>query len=111
MFARLRRIVEDGERRRGAAHSQEFWGKFVLRVTLEPEGIPLGLIQGSATATFYFRVASPGTAVVSLSSQGLTGATQTETIVVGVALPLYYYRNQIIRWFQGKSVQPDDRGD
>jgi uncharacterized membrane protein YdjX (TVP38/TMEM64 family) len=58
----------------------------------------------------------PGTWV--LSAQGAHTAAGNylqvillTTIVVGVALPLYYYRNQIIRWFQGKSVQPDDRGD
>ena len=58
----------------------------------------------------------PGTWV--LSAQGAHTAAGNylqvillTTIVVGVALPLYYYRNQIIRRFQGKSVQPDDRGD
>jgi uncharacterized membrane protein YdjX (TVP38/TMEM64 family) len=58
----------------------------------------------------------PGTWV--LSAQGAHTAAGNylqvillTTIVVGVALPLYYYRNQIIRWFQGESVQPDDRGD
>lgn len=58
----------------------------------------------------------PGTWV--LSAQGAHTAAGNylqvillTTIVVGVALPLYYYRNQIIRWFQGKSAQPDDRGD
>ena len=58
----------------------------------------------------------PGTWV--LSAQGAHTAAGNylqvillTTIVVGVALPLYYYRNQIIRWFQGKRVQPDDRGD
>src|SRR4029450_3529549 len=25
-------------------------------------------------------------------------------IVVAVALPLYYYRNRVVRWFQGKGV-------
>ena len=50
----------------------------------------------------------PGTWV--LSAQGAHTAAGNylqvillTTIVVGVALPLYYYRNQIIRWFQGKS--------
>ena len=58
----------------------------------------------------------PGTWV--LSAQGAHTAagnylqvTLLTTIVVGVALPLYYYRNQIIRWFQGKRAQPGDRGD
>jgi len=58
----------------------------------------------------------PGTWV--LSAQGAHTAAGNylqvillTTIVVGVALPLYYYRNQIIRWFQGKGAQPDDRGD
>ena len=58
----------------------------------------------------------PGTWV--LSAQGAHTAAGNylqvillTTIVVGVALPLYYYRDQIIRWFQGKSAQPDDRGD
>jgi uncharacterized membrane protein YdjX (TVP38/TMEM64 family) len=58
----------------------------------------------------------PGTWV--LSAQGAHTAAGNylqvillTSIVVGVALPLYYYRNQIIRWFQGKSVQPDDRGN
>jgi uncharacterized membrane protein YdjX (TVP38/TMEM64 family) len=58
----------------------------------------------------------PGTWV--LSAQGARTAAGNylqvillTTIVVGVALPLYYYRNQIIRWFQGKRVQPDDRGE
>src|SRR5215510_2686255 len=58
----------------------------------------------------------PGTWV--LSAQGAHTAAGNylqvillTTIVVGVALPLYYYRNQIIRWFQGKRAQPDDRGD
>jgi len=50
----------------------------------------------------------PGTWV--LSAQGAHTAAGNylqvillTTIVVGVALPLYYYRDQIIRWFQGKS--------
>jgi uncharacterized membrane protein YdjX (TVP38/TMEM64 family) len=58
----------------------------------------------------------PGTWV--LSAQGAQTAAGNylqmillTTIVVGVALPLYYYRTQIIRWFQSKSVPPDDRGD
>ena len=58
----------------------------------------------------------PGTWV--LSAQGAHTAAGNylqvillTTIVVGVALPLYYYRDQIIRWFQGKRAQPDDRGD
>ena len=58
----------------------------------------------------------PGTWV--LSAQGAHTAAGNylqvillTTIVVGVALPLYYYRNQIIRWFQGKRAQPGDRGD
>src|SRR5262249_49431661 len=51
VFARLRRIVEDGERRRGAARGQELLRKAVFRLALEPERLPLGFIQGSAGTT------------------------------------------------------------
>ena len=53
----------------------------------------------------------PGTWV--LSAQGAHTATGNyvyviviTAIVVAVALPLYYYRNRIVTWFQGKSSAP-----
>ena len=30
-------------------------------------------------------------------------------VVVGVALPLYYYRNRLVEWFRGKHVHSTDR--
>ncbi len=32
-------------------------------------------------------------------------------VAVAVALPLYYYRTRIIRWFQGTKVRSGERGD
>jgi uncharacterized membrane protein YdjX (TVP38/TMEM64 family) len=53
----------------------------------------------------------PGTWV--LSAQGAHTATGNyvylivvTAVVVAVALPLYYYRNRIVRWFQGRNAVP-----
>ena len=56
----------------------------------------------------------PGTWV--LSAQGARTASGDylqvvllTAVVVGVALPLYYYRNRLVEWFRGKHVHSTDR--